>query len=40
MGLIPIWGPTHTLLLRLQRTSEAFVLVVLAGNSGLVLLLP
>jgi hypothetical protein len=28
------------LLLRLQRTSEAFVLVVLAGNSGLALLSP
>jgi hypothetical protein len=33
-------GLLHTLLLRLQRTSEAFVLVVLAGNSGLALLSP
>jgi hypothetical protein len=30
----------HTLLLCLQRTSEAFVLVVLAGKSGLALLSP
>jgi hypothetical protein len=28
-------GHLHTLLLCLQRTSEAFVLVVLAGKSGL-----
>jgi hypothetical protein len=33
-------GHLHTLLLRLQRTSKAFVLVVLAGKSGLALLLP
>ena len=33
-------GHLHTLLLRLQRTSEAFVLVVLAGKSGLTLLSP
>ena len=33
-------GNLHTLLLRLQRTSEAFVLVVLAGKSGLALLSP
>ena len=33
-------GHLHTLLLCLQRTSEAFVLVVLAGKSGLALLLP
>jgi hypothetical protein len=33
-------GHQHTLLLRLQRTSEAFVLVVLAGKSGLALLSP
>ena len=33
-------GHLHTLLLRLQRTSEAFVLVVLAGKSGLALLSP
>jgi hypothetical protein len=31
-------GPLHTLLLRLQSTSEAFVFVVLAGKSGLALL--
>ena len=30
----------HTLLLRLQRMSEAFILVVLAVKSGLALLLP
>jgi hypothetical protein len=33
-------GHLHTLLLRLQRTSKAFVLVVLGGNSGLALLSP
>jgi hypothetical protein len=33
-------GPLHTLLLRLQSTSEAFVFVVLAGKSGLALLSP
>jgi hypothetical protein len=33
-------GHLHTLLLRLQRTSEAFVFVVLAGKSGLALLSP
>jgi hypothetical protein len=30
----------HTLLLCLQRTSEAFVFVVLAGKSGIALLSP
>jgi len=33
-------GHLHALLLRLQRTSEAFVFVVLAGKSGLALLSP
>jgi hypothetical protein len=33
-------GHLHTLLLHLQRTSKAFVLVVLAGKSGLALLSP
>ena len=33
-------GYLHMLLLRLQRTSKAFVLVVLAGKSGLALLSP
>jgi len=33
-------GHLHMLLLRLQRTSEAFILVVLAGKSGLALLSP
>jgi hypothetical protein len=33
-------GHLHTLLLHLQRTSEAFDFVVLAGKSGLALLSP
>ena len=40
LGLCLCGGHLHTLLLRLKRTSEAFVLVVLAGKSGLALLLP
>ena len=32
-------GHLHTLLLRLQHKNEAFVLMVLAGKSGLALLL-
>ena len=33
-------GQLYTLLFRLQRTSKAFVFVVLAGKSGLALLSP